>query len=164
MELTKDKFLYLWRMRETIFHDKRNRKILDRFKWLEDLFKEMEATTVVYQPSGDETQVFVNNTLVNNRDGQNPDNGYFACEADGMAAQGALKGVENMAWSYPGFMEIINKGSSEIWSDNMSKKKKTTEHFVYLNNDKQMYRYEQQFSISRLGSLRPRMQSGGVQR
>ena len=101
--------MYLWRMRETIFHDKRNRKILDRFKWLEDLFKEMEATTVVYQPSGDETQVFVNNTLVNNRDGQNPDNGYFACEADGMAAQGALKGVENMAWSYPGFMEIINK-------------------------------------------------------
>ena len=42
------------------------------------------------------------------------------------------------------------KGSSDIWSDSMLKKK-TAEQFVYLNNDKQMYSYEQQFSISCLG-------------
>ena len=41
-------------------------------------------------------------------------------------------------------------GSSDIWSDSMLKKK-TAEQFVYLNNDKQMYSYEQQFSISCLG-------------
>ena len=43
-----------------------------------------------------------------------------------------------------------NYGSSDIWSDSMLKKK-TAEQFVYLNNDKQMYSYEQQFSISCLG-------------
>ena len=43
-----------------------------------------------------------------------------------------------------------NSGSSDIWSDSMLKKK-TAEQFVYLNNDKQMYSYEQQFSISCLG-------------
>lgn len=108
MDLTKDKLLYLWRMRETIFHDKRNKKILDRFQWLEDLFKKIESTTIVYQSSGTETQVFVNDTIVNDINGKNPNNGYFACEVDGMAAQGALKGVENMAWSYPDFKELIN--------------------------------------------------------
>ena len=38
-------------------------------------------------------------------------------------------------------------GSSDISSDGI-KKKKTTEQFVYLNNHKQMYKDEQQFSIS----------------
>ncbi len=32
-------------------------------------------------------------------------------------------------------------------------KKKTAEQIVYLNNDKQMYNHEQQFSISCVGSL-----------
>ena len=34
-----------------------------------------------------------------------------------------------------------------------SYEKKTAEQFVYLNNHKQMYSYEQQFSISCVGSL-----------
>jgi len=38
-------------------------------------------------------------------------------------------------------------GSSDISSDGI-KKKKTAEQFVYLNNHKQMYKDEQQFSIS----------------
>lgn len=48
-------------------------------------------------------------------------------------------------------------GSSDIWSDSMYKKKKTAEQIVYLNNDKQMYSHEQQFSISCLGSIHPQM-------
>lgn len=40
-----------------------------------------------------------------------------------------------------------NFGSSDISSDGI-KKKKTAEQFVYLNNHKQMYKDEQQFSIS----------------
>ena len=44
-------------------------------------------------------------------------------------------------------------GSSEIWSDFIVIKKKTAEQFVYLNNHKQMYKDEQQFSISCVGSL-----------
>ena len=48
------------------------------------------------------------------------------------------------------------KGSSDISSDkNVEIMKKTAEHFVYLNNHKQMYKYEQQFSISCLGSVHP---------
>ena len=38
-------------------------------------------------------------------------------------------------------------GSSDISSDGI-KKKKTAEQFVYLNNHKQKYKDEQQFSIS----------------
>ena len=46
------------------------------------------------------------------------------------------------------------KGSSGKWSDNVSiEQKKTAEHFVYLNNHKQIYKNEQQFSISCMGAL-----------
>lgn len=48
---------------------------------------------------------------------------------------------------------LIKYGSSEIWSDFIVIKKKTAEQFVYLNNHKQMYKDEQQFSISCVGSL-----------
>ena len=48
----------------------------------------------------------------------------------------------------------INNGSSGKWSDNVSiEQKKTAEHFVYLNNHKQIYKNEQQFSISCMGAL-----------
>ena len=47
------------------------------------------------------------------------------------------------------------KGSSDISSDSIVRMKKTAEQFVYLNNNKQMYNNEQQFSISCMGSLRP---------
>ena len=47
-------------------------------------------------------------------------------------------------------------GSSDISSDKLClKKKKTAEPIVYLNNHKQIYPYEQQFSISCLGALFP---------
>ena len=49
-----------------------------------------------------------------------------------------------------------NFGSSGKWSDNVSiEQKKTAEHFVYLNNHKQIYNNEQQFSISCMGALQP---------
>lgn len=44
-------------------------------------------------------------------------------------------------------------GSSDISSDRIVRKKKTAEQFVYLNNHKQMYKNEQQFSISCFWSL-----------
>ena len=52
----------------------------------------------------------------------------------------------------------INSGSSDISSDSFLKRK-TAEQIVYLNCDQQMYSYEQQFSISCLGSLYPQMHS-----
>ena len=54
---------------------------------------------------------------------------------------------------YALFTQKKKKGSSEIWSDFIVIKKKTAEQFVYLNNHKQMYKDEQQFSISCVGSL-----------
>lgn len=50
------------------------------------------------------------------------------------------------------------RGSSDISSDSFLKRK-TAEQIVYLNCDQQMYSYEQQFSISCLGSLYPQMHS-----
>ena len=48
------------------------------------------------------------------------------------------------------------RGSSGKWSDKFSiEQKKTAEHFVYLNNHKQIYNNEQQFSISCMGALQP---------
>ncbi len=56
-------------------------------------------------------------------------------------------------------IEVSNiKGSSDISSDSFLKRK-TAEQIVYLNCDQQMYSYEQQFSISCLGSLYPQMHS-----
>ena len=46
----------------------------------------------------------------------------------------------------------------------IDKKKKTAELVVYLNNHKQIYNDEQQFSILRLGALQPRMYKRAVQR
>ena len=50
------------------------------------------------------------------------------------------------------------KGSSDISSDSFLKRQ-TAQQIVYLNCDQQMYSYEQQFSISCLGSLYPQMHS-----
>ena len=51
---------------------------------------------------------------------------------------------------------LLKKGSSDISSDKVSiEQKKTAEHFVYLNNHKQIYKNEQQFSISCMGALQP---------
>ena len=48
------------------------------------------------------------------------------------------------------------QGSSDIPSDKVSiEQKKTAEHFVYLNNHKQIYKNEQQFSIPCMGALQP---------
>ena len=56
-------------------------------------------------------------------------------------------------------------GSSEKWSDIIClNKKKTAEEFVFLNNHKQIYKYEQQFSISCVGSLQPPMCQRRIQR
>lgn len=50
----------------------------------------------------------------------------------------------------------VKGGSSDISSDKFSiEQKKTAEHFVYLNNHKQIYNNEQQFSISCMGALQP---------
>ena len=54
--------------------------------------------------------------------------------------------------------EKVISGSSDISSDSFLKRK-TAEQIVYLNCDQQMYSYEQQFSISCLGSLYPQMHS-----
>ena len=56
------------------------------------------------------------------------------------------------------YVEPKKEGSSDISSDSFLKRK-TAEQIVYLNCDQQMYSYEQQFSISCLGSLYPQMHS-----
>ena len=54
-------------------------------------------------------------------------------------------------------------GSSGKWSDKVCiERKKTAEHFVYLNNHKQIYNNEQQFSISCMGALQPWMYKRGI--
>ena len=49
-------------------------------------------------------------------------------------------------------------GSSDISRDSLLKKK-TAAQIVYLNKHKQTYNYEQQFSISCVGSIHPQMYS-----
>lgn len=62
-----------------------------------------------------------------------------------------------LKWKMPLLISILF-GSSDISSDSFLKRK-TAEQIVYLNCDQQMYSYEQQFSISCLGSLYPQMHS-----
>ncbi|MCF2580767.1 hypothetical protein [Bacteroides caecigallinarum] len=54
--------------------------------------------------------------------------------------------------------ELKKKGSSDISRDSLLKKK-TAAQIVYLNKHKQTYNYEQQFSISCVGSIHPPMYS-----
>ena len=57
--------------------------------------------------------------------------------------------------SSKGLISIMS-GSSGKGSDKFSiEQKKTAEHFIYLNNHKQIYNNEQQFSISCMGALQP---------
>ena len=52
------------------------------------------------------------------------------------------------------FCQGTKYGSSDISSDKVNiKQKKTAEVFVYLNNHKQIYKNEQQFSISCMGPI-----------
>ena len=51
------------------------------------------------------------------------------------------------------FNYIVRKLVHPTFRVIVSKTEKTAEQIVYLNNHKQMYNNEQQFSISRLGSI-----------
>ena len=55
-------------------------------------------------------------------------------------------------------MRRLNFGSSDISRDSLLKKK-TAAQIVYLNKHKQTYNYEQQFSISCVGSIHLQMYS-----
>lgn len=55
-------------------------------------------------------------------------------------------------------LHLVKNGSSDISRDSLLKKK-TAAQIVYLNKHKQTYNYEQQFSISCVGSIHPQMYS-----
>lgn len=76
-----------------------------------------------------------------------------------------LSQFHRINWIGNEILNDIKLDSSEIWSDKFCiKKKKTAEHIVYLNNHKQIYPFEQQFSISCMESVFPQMYQRGIQR
>lgn len=78
---------------------------------------------------------------------------YF-CDNQALAPLSTLSTLKHIPFSF----SRKTLGSSDISSDSFLKRK-TAEQIVYLNCDQQMYSYEQQFSISCLGSLYPQMHS-----
>ncbi|MBD5173916.1 MAG: AAA domain-containing protein [Bacteroidales bacterium] len=107
MKLTEDKLRYLWRMRDTIFNDESNKEIIARFKWVNDLFNEIESKSVEYNQFDIGTEVYLDGKKILKMNGENPNDSYFACEEDEMAAQGAFNGVYNMANSYSEYKYLI---------------------------------------------------------
>lgn len=105
MELTEDKLLYLWRMRETIFDNVQNKELIERFEWLNKLFAEIEETTVDYD--NDNKEVSVNGTVLKDQNGEKPSFEYFACAKDYVPALGAMNGVYNMADKFTDHKNII---------------------------------------------------------
>ena len=105
MELTEDKLLYLWRMRETIFDNVQNKELIERFEWLNKLFAKIEETAVNYNVDNEE--VSVNDTVLENKNGEKPSLDYFACANDEVTAQGAMNGVNKMINKFIDHKNII---------------------------------------------------------
>lgn len=99
VNLTKEKLLYLWRMREYIFDDKENRAIIQRYDKLLELFNEISSLKVVYDKDGNGVKVNGTTILLNKE--KNTSTAYFACMEDDLTAGEAYKGVENMEKALP---------------------------------------------------------------
>lgn len=92
MNLTKEKLLCLWKNRDQIFKDKKNKELIGRFDDVRELFEEVENITIT-KING---KYSINDTEIKYKDNTSPSQNYFGCEEDGISAEGAFNGVQNM--------------------------------------------------------------------
>lgn len=105
MNLTKEKLLYFWRMRQAIFSKEENQEIKQRFEFVKRLFESMLDYHIRY----DDPKVLCTRKANGHEDqeevitlnGENPSLHYFGCKEDDVTASEAFKGVENMADAMP---------------------------------------------------------------
>ncbi len=94
MNLTAEKLIALWKIKDQLFKNERNKNVIERFDVLVGLFDYILNCKIEVN---DETkQVFVDGIEVFIDKDQNPNLTYFGPAKDAMPAQGAMKGVENM--------------------------------------------------------------------
>ena len=106
MNLTKEKLLCLWNNREQIFKDKKNEELIRRFDEVRTLFEEVENITIT-KING---KYSINDTEIKYKDNTSPSQNYFGCEEDGISAEGAFNGVQNMLDKFPeDYHDLIKK-------------------------------------------------------
>ncbi len=107
MNLTKEKLLCLWNNREKIFKDKKNIELIQRFDAVKALFEEVEKNITITKNDG---KYSINDTEIKYKDNTSPSQNYFGCEEDGISAEGAFNGVQNMMDKFPkDYQDIIKK-------------------------------------------------------
>ena len=106
MNLTKEKLLCLWNNREQIFKDKKNKELIDRFDAVKALFEEVENIPITKNNG----KYSIDDKEIKYKDNTFPSQNYFGCEEDGISAEGAFNGVQNMVDRFPDeYKELIIK-------------------------------------------------------
>lgn len=106
MNLTIEKLKCLWNNREQIFKDKKNAEVIKRFEAVRAFFEEVEK--IIFTENNGKYSIDGKEIMY--RDGSSPSQDYFGCDEDGISAEGAFNGVENMIDKFPEeYQDIIKK-------------------------------------------------------
>ena len=97
MNLTVEKLKCLWNNREQIFKDKKNAELIKRFEAVRAFFEEVEK--IIFTENNGKYSIDGKEIMY--RDGSSPSRDYFGCDEDGISAEGAFNGVENMIDKVP---------------------------------------------------------------
>ena len=103
MNLTKEKLVSLWRMRNSIFENPDNSAISKRFDFIKNTFESILSHKIVYKDDA----VFMDGKQIVMDDGSAPSLDYFGCNNDDMTAYGAYEGVRKMKRSFSNYEELI---------------------------------------------------------
>lgn len=109
MRLTKEKLIALWKIREHIFDNPINANIINRYKEVASLFKEIADCNISFD---EETKVYtLNGTEIVLKDGTKPSvDCYFSCKKDEITENYAFGGVKKMCERFPEeFKDLITK-------------------------------------------------------
>jgi hypothetical protein len=106
MNLTKEKLLCLWNNREQIFKDKKNAEVITRFDAIKAFFDEVDNITI----TKNDGKYSIDNKEIKYADNTYPSPDYFGCDSDGISAEGAFNGVQNMLDKFPeDYHDLIKK-------------------------------------------------------
>lgn len=108
MNLTKDKLISFWRRRKDIFAHPDNRRIIDRFKFVSDLFEDYSKIEIIVK----DKCVTIDSKQLSFANGVTPSTNYFACADDEVTQDGAYNGVRVMADLMPEYKDLILRTGS----------------------------------------------------
>lgn len=112
MNLTKEKLLCLWKNRDQIFKDKKNKELIGRFDDVRELFEEVEKKVITYDETSGEVKI--GEVVLKRKDnGKNPSLEYFGSALDGWIGgneKGGGRGnITKQLKLFPEYQDLIRK-------------------------------------------------------